>query len=306
MRRLVRHVSTQSAQRSTTSTGNDFWISVNQTDQTAKGNAHSARATLRGTEIAGGHDADLGDGWLGGFAFRFGNSRQDVSHRRSDADVTTGTAAFYGGREIPHGSDTLRFLLSGALTRHEVESKRRVGIDPRTGKLLDQKLEASYAGTSFVGAAEAAYRMSPAENYFVEPYASLGWHHLRVDGFKEKGGSADGSVALRKGGESENHATSTLGVRLSTSSKARVTLDADLGWQHLYGKDRSQSVFTFREGEPGKFSTSGASLNKDAALVGLSVGMKLSDNAKVRFQYDGELGSRGKSHGGQVVFEMKW
>jgi hypothetical protein len=39
----------------------------------------TARATLNGTEIAGGHDADPGNGRFGGFAFRFDASRLEAN-----------------------------------------------------------------------------------------------------------------------------------------------------------------------------------------------------------------------------------
>jgi outer membrane autotransporter protein len=292
-RRVIRHVGAKSAQRGT---GDDLWISVNQTYQVADGNTNAGRATLRGTDVSGGHDAALDDGWLAGLAFRFGTVKQDVNSRRSEADVISSTAALYGGREIPFDSGTLRVLLSGALTLHEVDSERHVRIGSN-----DQKLKTTYDGQSFVGAFETAYRMSPTEKLAVEPYASVAWHSLHLEDFKEKGGTA----ALKKKGETWNRATSTLGMRLSTSPQARVTFDADIGWQHLYGSATPKSAFAFRGGS-GRFTTRGADVNKDAAILGLSVGVKVAKDAKISLQYDGELGSQGQSHGGQVVFEMKW
>jgi outer membrane autotransporter protein len=297
MRRVVRHVGVKSTQRGMASAGDNLWISVNQTYQIADGNANAGRATLRGTDVSGGHDAALDDGWLAGLAFRFGTVKQDVNSRRSEADVISSTAALYGGREIPFDSGTLRVLLSGALTRHEVDSKRHVRIGPN-----DQKLEASYAGNTFTGAFETAYRLSPTEKLAVEPYASVAWHSLHLEDFKEKGGTA----ALKKKGETWNRATSTLGMRLSASPQARVTFDADIGWQHLYGSATPKSAFAFREGGNGKFFIRGADVNKDAAILGLSIGVKLAKDTKISLQYDGELGSQGQSHGGRLVFERKW
>jgi outer membrane autotransporter protein len=80
-----------------------------------------------------------------------------------------------------------------------------------------------------------------------------------------------------------------------------VTFDADLGWQHLYGDPTPKSVFAFdRE----KVTIRGADLNKDAAILGLSVGVKLSDKAKLNLKYDGELGAQSQSHEGQMVLEV--
>jgi outer membrane autotransporter protein len=293
MRNLVRHVGDKSA--GSVQDGG-LWISVNRTHADADGNRNAARARFDGTEIAFGHDAEFANGWLGGFAFGFNDGRQEVKRRRSEAEVMSGTAALYTGKEIPLGSDSMRVLLTGALTRHEVESKRHVRIGPR-----DQKLEADYAGNAFTGTVETAYRISPSENLRAEPYASLAWHSLHLDGFREKGGSA----ALRKSKETQNHAASTLGVRLSTPLQKRVSFDADIGWKHRYGNVTPKSTFTFDEGSD-KFKIHGADMNKNAAVLGLSVGVKIAKNAKISLQYDGELGNCGKSHGGKVVFEMKW
>ena len=43
-----------------------------------------------------------------------------------------------------------------------------------------------------------------------------------------------------------------------------------------------------------------------AALLGLSVGMKITKNSNLRLQYQGELGSRGQNHEGQLVLEVRW
>ena len=133
----------------------------------------------------------------------------------------------------------------------------------------------------------------------MEPYAALSWHSLHLDGFTEKGGSA----ALHKDRESWNHATSTLGMRLSTSPKERVSFGVDLGWKHLHGKATPKSAFTF---EGNRFIVPGAAVSKDTAQLGLNVGVKIGDNSTIRFQYNGQQGNRMKSHEGQIVFEMKW
>jgi outer membrane autotransporter protein len=298
-RRFVRHAGDASAgsvQGGTSSKG--LWIGVDQAHAAADGNRNAAYARWTGTEVAFGHDAEFDAGWLGGFAFGFNEGQQEVKGRRSEAGVRSGTAALYAGREIPLDGGRLRVLFTGAQTRHEVDSKRHVKIGSN-----DQKLEASYAGNAFTGTVETAYRISPTEKFLVEPYASLAWHTLRLDGFTEKGGSA----ALRKSKETQNRTTSTLGVRLSTPLQKRVTFDADVGWRHLYGSATPKSVFVFdSDKDYNTFKIRGADVNRNAAVLGLGVGVAVGKNAKLSLQYDGELGSRGKSHGGRVVFEMKW
>jgi outer membrane autotransporter protein len=317
LRRLIRQISVKSALRDAAlrfsdpdaensaatltddkrlPTGNNLWVSVNEGYNVAYGDGNAARSSLHGTELAGGYDADFVDGWLGGLALRINVGKQDVNDRRSQADVLSYTAALYGGRELPLGPGALRFLLAGTLTRHEVESERNARIGSR-----NQTLEATYRGTSFRGAFETAYRFSPTDGLFLEPYASIGLWSLHLNGFTESGGNA----ALRNGGEDWNHTVSTLGARASVPVHDRVTLNADVSWRHLYGDTTPKSAFTFREGSD-RFTVRGTPLNRDAAIIGLGVGVQLTDNMKIGLQYDGELGARGQSHSGRVVFEMKW
>jgi hypothetical protein len=55
--------------------------------------------------------------------------------RRSEAEVISGTAALYGGKELPAGPGALRVLLAGAISRHDVESKRRVQTETQNQQL---------------------------------------------------------------------------------------------------------------------------------------------------------------------------
>jgi autotransporter-associated beta strand protein len=289
-RRLSRHASFESAQRGA---GDDFWVSVSRSYDAAEGDGNAGRATFHATEIAGGHDARLGDGGFAGLAFRFDAGRLEVNSRRSEAEITSGTAALYGGKEFPLGPGALRVFFSGAATLHDVDSERRIRFGGR-------KLEARYGGRSFAGVFETAYRVSPTERFFVEPYASVAWHGLRLDGFTEKGSS----TALRKGKDRWNRAVSTLGMRLSTPLGGDAEFDVDVAWRHLHGGVTPKSVFTVEGSD--RFTIWGADVSKDVAILGLGIGLKLTDNAKLRLRYDGELGTQGKSHAGQIVLEVKW
>jgi outer membrane autotransporter protein len=197
---------------------------------------------------------------------------------------------------MPVGNGTLRFLLSTALTRHDIESTRRILIGTR-----DQKVKANYSGTSWQSAFETAYRFPATERLFIEPYASVALHSLRLEGFTEKGGNA----ALRKRAETWNHPVSLLGLRMMTPLVGRITLDTDLAWKHVYGSTVPKSVFSFREGSD-RFAIAGPGMNRNAAIVGLGIGINLTDNAQLHFNYDGELGSQGQNHTGRIVFEMKF
>jgi outer membrane autotransporter protein len=135
----------------------------------------------------------------------------------------------------------------------------------------------------------------------LEPYASVALHSLRLNSFTEKGGNA----ALRRKAESWNHTVSLLGLRVTTPLTGRVTLETDLAWKHVYGAILPKSVFTFREGSD-RFAIVGPPLSRDAAVLGVGIGIKLTDTAKLGLSYDGELSGKGRSHAGKVLLEVKW
>jgi uncharacterized protein with beta-barrel porin domain len=50
----------------------------------------------------------------------------------------------------------------------------------------------------------------------------------------------------------------------------------------------------------------GPAVNGDAAVLGLGIGLRLTDFVKIGFHYDGELGGRGQSHAGRATLEVSW
>jgi autotransporter-associated beta strand protein len=276
--------------------GHSFWASAGGTYTVLRGTAETARATLAGPEIATGYDGGFGDGWLGGLAFQYGYKKLKMDGRRSEADVKSFTLGLYGGREIPLGPGALRLLLSGTYSHHDIESTRRVGIGGQ-----DQTLSANYAANSIEGNLEAAYLFPVSESLSLEPFARIGLQRLRIGGFDETGGSA----ALTTGASTWNHAVSTAGLRLSLAATERVSFSADLGWQHVFGNLVPAATYAFREGGSG-FSVHGAPMNRDEALVGLDLGVRVTEGASFHLGYNGAFGKRGQSHGGMAMIEVRW
>ena len=164
-----------------------------------------------------------------------------------------------------------------------------------------QNLEADYGGTSFLGTFEAAYAFPLSEAFTLEPFASLGWHSLRLDGFAESGGNA----SLRRDEEWWNHALSVLGLRASVRAHERLALNLEAGWRHAYGADAPKTDMRFREGGDA-FTVKGVTLNRDEALVGLGLELRLTDNVRLTLGYEGALGSRAQSHGGAATLMVTW
>jgi outer membrane autotransporter protein len=285
-----------SAPRSPFLVGSSLWVTMGGTYSDLRGNGNAGRLTLAGPEVSGGYDARLVNGWLGGLAFQYGYKDLEVSNRRSEADINSYTLGLYGGKEFLLGPGALRFVLSGAYARHEIDGTRKVRIGDR-----DQALESEYAADSLQGSLEGAYMLPIAETLSLEPFARIGLNSLHFEGFGESGGNA----ALKKGAKTWNHAVSAMGLRIALPADERVKFSTEFGWQHTYGNVTPSGTYAFREGGD-SFTVQGAPLNRDEALIGLNLGLIISENVSFHLIYDGALGDRGQTHGGKAMLEVKW
>ncbi|MDR1037314.1 MAG: autotransporter domain-containing protein, partial [Deltaproteobacteria bacterium] len=276
--------------------GNSFWAVAGGTYTVMKGTGETARATLTGPEVSVGYDHVSADGWLAGLAFQYGYKKMKMGARSSEAEVNSLTVGLYGGREVRLGPGALRVVLSGSYSHHDIDSTRRVFMGTAA-----QTLEASYSARSFAGDLEVAYRFPVTGSLSLEPYARIGVQRIRFGGFAERGGSA----ALTSLGESWSHAVSTAGLRLLLAGNDRVSFSADLGWQHTFGNLAPSATYAFREGGSG-FTVTGSPMNRNEALVGLELGINVTDSVSFQLGYNGSFGSRGQSHGGNAMVEVKW
>jgi subtilase-type serine protease len=94
-------------------------------------------------------------------------------------------------------------------------------------------------------------------------------------------------------------------MRFTVSPREDIVIDANVGWRHLSGNATPKNTFAFEAGSD-RFTIHGSLQNKDAALLGLSIGKALTKNTRLSLQYDGELGSRERGHEGRLVLEVRW
>jgi autotransporter-associated beta strand protein len=276
--------------------GRALWASVGESRSVLRGSATTAKSTLTGPEVAIGYDGSYENGWLGGLAIQYSDKKMKMDGRRSEADIRSFTFGLYGGKGIFAGPGVLRLIVSGAFSRHDVESTRRALIGAQ-----DQTLRADYAANSLRANLEVAYRFPANQSLDLEPFVRLGWQRLRSGGFEERGGSA----ALKSASANWNHAVSATGLRLSLADLGRVSLSASLAWGHSFGRQVPAYTYAFRDGGNG-FSVQGSPLSRDEALVGLDLGLRAADSVSLRLGYDGAFGSRSQSHGGRATLEIQW
>ena len=276
--------------------GNGLWADMGGSNTTVDGDGNAAKSTLKGPEVRGGYDARFENGWIGGAAVRFGSKKLDVDGRRSDADINSYTAALYGGKEFEVGPGTLRALVGASYTRHDVDTTRKVTIGGQK-----QGLEADYHADSWQALVELGYAVPLGQTLILEPFANVGVNSIRVDGFTESGGNA----ALSRSAKTWENASTAMGLRASVPLHERVSLNAEAGWQHAYGSLTPKGTVKFREGGD-SFTIKGNTQSRDAAVIGFGMDLKATENISFNLNYEGTLGNRAKSHGGNAGIVIRW
>jgi outer membrane autotransporter protein len=128
---------------------------------------------------------------------------------------------------------------------------------------------------------------------WIEPRASLRWDRIQRDSFTETGA---GAWSLGIGAETVTALRSSAGVRMSTVVRAgTLTLEpnAQLAWEHDF---RDVAAGGTHRLAGTAFRVQGAEPWRDAAVLGASVGVKLSDTMKASVGYTGELRQGGTAH----------
>ena len=191
----------------------------------------------------------------------------------------------------------LAFRAGASYTWHDITTGRSVSFPG-----FDDGLKAGYDAGAAQVFGELAHGIRAGDARF-ETFANLAYVNLRTDGFGERGGAA----ALA-GASSKTEATfTTLGLRTSTAfnlGRARLGAKGMLGWRHAFGDGTPLSAFRFGGGEG--FSTAGAPIARDAAVVEAGLDYAVSPRASLGVSYGGQLGSGVADHSIRANFSLKF
>lgn len=274
------------------------WAELVGNWQTLDGNgsSNSTRVKQNTGGLFVGADHAVGNGWRLGGALGYTDSNIRVDDRASKADVSSYSAALYGGKSFDVGAGKLNVLAGTSYTWHNIDSERYASVSGTS-----QKLTADYGANTTQLFSELGYAMSLSERVSVEPFAGLSWSDMRTRGFSESGGSA----ALNGQSSSNKQTNSTLGLRAQTGftlGQTEAVLRATLGWRHAFGEVTPQSTMAFDGGQA--FTVAGTAIARDAALAELGVDIAISRNATLGLNYSGQYGEGSREHAGSV--NLRW
>jgi len=172
---------------------------------------------------------------------------------------------------------------------------------------LARGAEADY-GSQQVTALLGGGWLSPLGDWKVGPEASLLYSHLDQESFTETGA---GDVSLRVDRRRTGSLKSTLGLlaqRRVTQEEGQFDLEARAAWarEHLEG-DRDIKARFVGASTPGTFKVRAEEPVRDIFQVGLGVGFRVSEKARLFAQYEGGFGRDGyRSHTGMLGFQVRF
>lgn len=272
------------------------WAELVGNWQTQQGNGNAAQVKQHTGGVFVGADHAVGGGWRLGGALGYTDGKIRVDDRASKADVSSYSAALYGGKSFQAGAGKLNLMAGASYTWHDIGTERRVAVAG-----AQQKLTADYGASTTQLFTELGYAILLSERASIEPFAGLAWSDLRSRAFSESGGLA----ALRGQSSSDKQTSSTLGVRAQTDftlGRAEGRLQATLGWRHAFGDVVPQSTMAFDGGQA--FTVAGTPIARNAALAELGVDVAVSRSATLGLNYSGQYGGGNREHAGAV--SVRW
>ncbi len=282
-----------------TSSAYPLWAQVvgSWTELDGDGNAAKAKSDTAGLFLGG--DTQVGAGWRVGAAVGYTDGKIKVSDRSSKSDVTSYTAALYGGNSWATAKGQVNFLAGAAYTNHEVDSRRTVTVGG------SQTLKADYDVNTTQLFTELGYAIPVGQASVVEPYLGVAWLSQKAKSFSESGGSA----ALHGTSQSDDVTTFTLGLRGATAvstGKSEARLTAGLGWRHASGDVDATRSMSFIQGGGDAFRIAGAPIAENAAVVDLGAEVSVGKNTALGLSYSGQFGDGSSDNAGTVYVRVRF
>jgi len=276
--------------------GPQFWMQAFGAtgSQDGDGNAASSRNATWGTML--GAEMLLSESFGIGLAAGYQNDRLEVDSRQSRADIDSYSLAAYGlWRQGPW-----RVRGGAGFAWHEFESRRDITVPGLGGTA-----KARYSGWTGQTFGEVGYRID-LEAVSLEPFAGLSFHHSRTESHRERGAGA-ANLDVRSDRHSE--LVSTLGVqatqRFELSGGVELRPHASLAWEHRLAGSRGDADIGFVAGG-NRFRVSGPTRNRNAALVGAGLDIRIGDDFEAFGAYDLHLSRSHRDHTARAGVRLRF
>jgi outer membrane autotransporter protein len=157
---------------------------------------------------------------------------------------------------------------------------------------FDDRTSASYDGSTLMAFGEIGHEFDLGRAK-VEPFVGASVMHLRIDRFREEGGSA----ALIGFGRTFDLGTTTLGLRAEArlGDDLPLTIKGMIGWRHAFGDVNPAALVAF-SGSAVPFAVSGVPVDRNALVAEAGLDWKINNDMTLGVSYSGQVGSRAQDH----------
>ena len=265
----------------------------------ANGNASSLTYNFGGG--AAGLDYRLDPRFLVGFGAGYAAGNQWVNGFQGRGWTDNVNATVYGS--FTQGAFYIDALPGYAYSNNQLQRQIIIpGLQPRTAN-------GSTGANQALGQVEVGYRLgvyAPALAT-VTPFGRLQAASVTQNGFSEWGAN---SLDLNVAQQTTNSLRSTLGADLAGAiglgDTRKLALALRLGWLHEYADIGRPITAAFAGAPSTAFTVYGATPQRNAAILALSVSTAIAEATSVYLRYDGEIGSGNDNHTLNIGVRLTW
>ncbi|WP_332696431.1 autotransporter domain-containing protein [Bosea sp. (in: a-proteobacteria)] len=235
-----------------------------------------------------------------GFAVSSAKANASLASGRGSAEADAFQAGLYGMAR----AGAFSFGASAAYSWLDVEARRTVPV------LGFQPLSAKYGAHGFGVRAEAAWEALRFGGMTLSPTTAIQAQSIRTDAFRETAapGAAAGVAALAVNGRTSNAVRTELGLRLDADFRAGATYLTAFGsvaWAHYLERDMTMSA-SIAALPAASFVVEGARRDRDAALVGLGLDIRLTPAVSITARADGAFSANSGEIGGSAALRVRF
>ena len=247
-----------------------------------------------------GVDYHLDPRFLVGLAVGYSSGRQSVSGFQGPGTSDNYSVALYAS--FAQGG-----FYADALAGYAYADNRQQRVIQIPG-LATRYASGSTGASMFLGQIEAGYRI-PVDNasrLSLTPFARFQTVAASQRAFTEWG--AD-SLNLAVQQQNTTSVRTVLGADFAANlPMGDRTLDfaLRLGWAHEYADTGRPMTAAFAGAPTVPFTVYGAQPLRDAAVIGLNLGTRITDSISAYIRYDGELNGRDDTHAFSAGFRLTW
>jgi outer membrane autotransporter protein len=267
------------------------WASGIGTTGSVAGNANAADLdyTLGGTAF--GIDYRVDPRVLFGVAGGYVSGTQSVRGFAGDGDIDAVSVVAYGS--FTEGAFYADALAGYANASNSL--KRIITLPGAPGAIANGDTDAN----QFLGQIETGYKIGLGLPFkaSVTPFGRFQVASVDQNGFAETGDSLFNLVVAP---ETTTSVRTTFGADFTASfdldNGTPLDLGLRLGWVHEFADPTPQLTAAFMTAPGQRFRVSGATPQRDSALIGLSLSAKVNEHASLFASYDAEVGGGNDSH----------